>query len=42
MRIINEEGDNGVVTQDDAQQKSERHANIDVSQAMKLIAAIPR
>ncbi|KAJ9561616.1 hypothetical protein OSB04_006776, partial [Centaurea solstitialis] len=35
MRIINEEGDNGVVTQDDAQQKSRRLANIDVSQGKK-------
>ena len=34
MRIINEEGDNDDVTQDDAQQKSERHANIDVSQVV--------
>ena len=34
MRIINEEGDNDDVTQDDAQQKSERYANIDVSQVV--------
>ncbi|KAJ9539181.1 hypothetical protein OSB04_031914 [Centaurea solstitialis] len=31
MRIINEEGDNGVVTQDDAQQKSRKATNINVA-----------
>ena len=37
MWIINEEGDNGVVTQVDVQQKSRTHANIDASQGVTYI-----